>query len=194
MKKSLLQILLILTIVLFLGSIYFYIKIWNGINDNIALGNAAKVEVASSQGDQEHAKDLRLSMAKTGDLRNKIDDFFIPVQEEVNFIELLENSAKDMGIKVVIGSVSSKDGTQTSKGLGILSLSLTIDGTWQKVMQYVALLESLPYKVNINNAEFSRTSDLIINNSVKTESMPAWRAGIQMDISTLNSDYLNLTK
>ena len=99
-----------------------------------------------------------------------------------------------MGIKVVIGSVSSKDGTQTSKGLGILSLSLTIDGTWQKVMQYVALLESLPYKVNINNAEFSRTSDLIINNSVKTESMPAWRAGIQMDISTLNSDYLNLTK
>ena len=103
---------------------------------------------------------LSLEYQKNKENIDKIKSFVLEPEGEVLFIEKIENLAKSKDLISSISSVSiMKDEGLTENNLEYLSLTINVSGSFKNVFEFFGLLESLPFKIVVNNAGFVYKND-----------------------------------
>ncbi len=94
---------------------------------------------------------IKALVAETAPLRKQVQSYSIDKEESVSFIELLEDVGKEVGVAVSVQSVAivERPGVTSFENL---QLTLKATGSWQSVVRFLGLLESLPYEAQIAQA------------------------------------------
>ena len=87
---------------------------------------------------------LRQTVRDTESLRNDLDTFFVKEDDAVSFIERLESLARRSGVAF---EIVAADPNLTVRDKPSLDLTMTVEGSREKITQFSSLLEQLPLRV-----------------------------------------------
>ncbi len=157
MKKSHYYIigLLVTATILTLVGYFFLIKtVW----EKAALISSYRNDITFGDQKKEYAENMVLSFESTQVDIDTLQNLFVKKQGEVEFIEFLEQSAKERGLEIKIDSVSL-DSTKemVSHGMEYLVLRFSVNGTWAHVWNFSEALEVLPYSIDVESLALLRT-------------------------------------
>ena len=112
----------------------------------------------------------------------KIESYYVGADDVVGFINLLEQKAGEQNVAIETEDVSVDAGESLIYG-EILGVSLTVKGDWNNVMQYINLIETLPYNIQTKSVNLT----LKENNEVESEeeieaAVFYWEASITLQV------------
>ena len=147
--------MLLLTLLLNIGAVLVLAFLFSEVkaaNERISsLSN--DIELRSKQeGALRSVKDI---VAETAVVRQELDTYFIEKEGVVAFLELLESVGRSAGTAVTI-QVVEKRPLEGSEALEELHIKLDAVGSWEGVVQFLGLLEYLPYEAGVGQLVISR--------------------------------------
>ncbi|MHB1316892.1 MAG: hypothetical protein ACYCZW_03515 [Minisyncoccota bacterium] len=158
--------ILVTTILVFMGGYYvFFNTMWN----KAKVISEYKNDIIIDNQKRQYADDMIKTFENIKDKREKIDDFFVKKQGEVDFIEYVEKVARDQSLEVEVDAVEvdlSKEAS--SYGMEYLILRFNVKGSWINVWNFSRTLESLPYSIDVSNMILQREN-------VNEKSSPIWK-------------------
>ncbi len=89
----------------------------------------------------------------------KADKMFVNSRDPVDFIQFLENTAFESGVKADI-SLAQNTGEQKSKKSAFMSFNIASTGDFVKILLFCKKLEYGPYLVEIQNIEVKNTGNV----------------------------------
>lgn len=87
--------------------------------------------------------------------RATLASFFLNPDDEVTFIEKIEQLAKTNNLDITTTNVSAKNDSNSS--FQALEFQAVTTGSFNNNLLFIALLENLPYNIRIEGADFSAT-------------------------------------
>lgn len=81
-----------------------------------------------------------------------IDQRFVEKDLVPEFINVLEQKGDASGAQVNLGSINVEPGAP----YGLLKIRMTGSGTWEQMLSFVSVLDSLPYVLRIDNLSFTK--------------------------------------
>lgn len=119
----------------------------------------ASTLLQEAEQDIEKEKTLRaakISLEKNETLIKAIDTYFIPRDGVVPFIEELEKLGKDSGVMLSVGAVSTEVDPKVKDDFKeTLRLRLETTGSWKDTFYFLSLIESLPYRAQVEQIALS---------------------------------------
>jgi len=106
--------------------------------------------------EEEKHNSIKVVAAQTAEQRTRLQHYIVAKEEAVSFIELLEKTGESIGVGVDIASVREVE-IAGSTAFARLSLALTATGAWPRVIQFLGLLELLPYEATITQVVVSKS-------------------------------------
>ena len=156
-NRRLVFVMVVLNIIALACYLFVFIEVKRKNEHVSSLAN--EIEVKSTAESVEHS--AKALVAETASLRSKLQGFVVGSEDAVSFIEMLEVTARDIGAEVTINSVTP--GNLDNPSIESLRLVLKIEGTWSEVIQYLGLLELLPFQSTVEEVTVSllgeRSSD-----------------------------------
>ncbi|MES2087983.1 MAG: hypothetical protein V4467_03245 [Patescibacteria group bacterium] len=124
------------------------------------------------------------SISETIDLRNKIDEYFVAKDGEVNFLNFLQTLGTEEGLSLEVSSVSIDPSPAASGVFELLNLEVQVQGPWSNVSRFLALLELLPYKISMGDVAIRKQSDAELSGNQKksTGTGPQWVGDFKMSL------------
>lgn len=109
---------------------------------------------------EQEMKNLANSINTLTTQTREIDSYFVAPDGDVDFIDQLENTAKVQKLDVQTNSVSIDSPKDlTVKGLQYLVLKLNTKGSWLGTYKFLSIIPNLPYKINLDQADITLSSD-----------------------------------
>ncbi len=165
-KIQMLFFTVVLINALFLGSCFF---LWQKIIVIAGQIDVVEQEVTTQEFQRNNLSQLTLAVEREiRPAQEEISRYFVKGENFIEFIELLESLAEKAQVGVVIRSTDLKNS---------LRLSIDISGSFSNSMYFVALVESLPINLKIENMR--------INGVPEDDS---WQCGIVMSLSGSGSN------
>jgi Tfp pilus assembly protein PilO len=157
------------------------------IGSSVAKAHDIEAQVKGLQDRKEQALVLQASLGDSAALLNKLQTRIVESNGAVTFITAIETAARAAGARVIIDSVDKKAiDPKSPEAVGPdfedLVLRISVQGSWQQVYSFVAMVESLPYKVTIQTTNVKREI-FTTGEASSTESVRIWKG--QMGISVL---------
>ena len=121
-------------------------------NSEASLGELLSGILSEQEGRISLQRAGRLMEDKKDDIQ-RVDNFLVARANPVNFIESLEDLARQTQNKIVIDLDEAK--SQANKHL---VFRLTVDGTQKSALKYSELLEFLPYQISVQELSFQKIS------------------------------------
>jgi len=109
--------------------------------------------IHEQQQSEEKLKSTRRLMVDTETERVKIDALFVSEDDIVGFIEKIESLGRHAGVSLELKSV---DDSKTEDN--VLSLRFTTNGNWESTFYFLALVESLPERIEVDGVNLRNTS------------------------------------
>jgi hypothetical protein len=134
---------LVLVACLALYGLYTLIRL--NIEKTVAFDNQYAERVAA----EEEARALRASVEKIGPEMQRLNTRIVQRIEVVEFIEMIEKRARELGLGIEVES--AQENKHESDQYQYLRLTLRTQGSWKETYLFLSLLESLPYKISLNN-------------------------------------------
>lgn len=119
---------------------------------------------------RQNVADLRSKKEELGNIAKNLgatlEDYellrklFVEAEGSVDFIESIEKTAKSAGLRFEVASVEAED-TEELGALGkdFLVLSINTVGNFKSNMQFIKLLENMPYKVTLSDIMLSKARE-----------------------------------
>ena len=107
-------------------------------------------KIEAMREDRERARDLAVILERRKSDLDRIDKFFVNRERPVAFIEAIERLGAATGNKIAIDVAEARDDGQR------LGFRLTLEGGENNLLRYVRLLETLPYKLEMEETFFQR--------------------------------------
>ena len=150
------QKILVITIVLAMVSLGLYgFLFWQVRSEN----QEASQLLGEAEQDVEKEKTLRaakISLEKNKQFIEKIDTYFVPKDGVVGFIQELETIGKQTGVSLTIGGVTAESDQRTKDDFKeTLRIRLETSGSWEKTFYFLSVLESLPYRAQVEQIALS---------------------------------------
>ena len=147
--------LLILCIAVTMVGYFFVIQnVWN----KAARVSAYKNDIIFGDQKKQYAENMLRSFEIIQPDIDNLKNFFVKKQGEVEFIELVEKTARGEGLEIEINSVSLDSPVSlTTHRMEYLVLRLEVKGTWSSLWNFSKLVEILPYSVDVNSLALVRT-------------------------------------
>lgn len=151
---------LILTIILTIVAIVFYVWIFNNIkNTNKAISTISN-EMNLATKKEMTLRSTKSLVKDTEANRAKIENYFVADDTIVNFIETVESMSDYTGAEVKVLSVNVSDNQIMKNDVSeVLRLNLETKGTWNKVFHFLSLMEKMPFSIDILKADFEVSKD-----------------------------------
>ena len=113
-------------------------------------------DIEANETEEETHSSIKTIAAQTVEQRKALQNYTIAREGAVSFIELLERTGRNIGVDVTIATVRETEiaGSATFEHL---TLALTAAGTWPRIIQFIGLLEFLPYEADITQAVVSKS-------------------------------------
>jgi len=111
--------------------------------------------------------DVKRQLKRLEAERAELGQYFFKEEDIVKHLEQLEDLARHAGIDMTVNSAGAID----RKGKAVFQTGMKIEGTWQEVMYFIELLESLPLRTELTRV-----------NLVGSESGERWTGEVSMDL------------
>lgn len=164
--------LLILLLVLNLAAVGWYGFLFWKIkekNEHISdLTSRIEAEAATEQ----TIREKKALVENTAAFREKLLSFTLGSKEAVSFIEFLERTGTDAGVRATVESVSAREHPRLSS-MEELRLKIKSTGSWPAIVRFLGLMELLPYEADV---------DQIVVSKAEFEGGDAWRADFVLTV------------
>lgn len=146
--NSKLKIILILIVVCNLAAFAGYYFLFQKIKTDTQTASALSDVIDVGQQKNSHLNSLRADVKDTESKRQQLVGLFLSSDEEISFIEQVENLAKSSGLKVKTSNVSSVvvDTSPTK----VFQMETETAGNWSNQMYFIAQVQSLPYSIAVH--------------------------------------------
>jgi Tfp pilus assembly protein PilO len=165
-------ILAVLTLAVASGYFLLFAEIRN-TNRNISR-LAGEADIVAQQ--STTLRTLQSIVEITREDRAGINTFFLTEQEIVDFLEVIEGLREDTGASINVRSIGEGE-TLTNTLTKELHLNVTAEGSWEAVYHFLALLESLPYRIKLQQVQLSDSST--------TTDEPSWSGVFNFSVTQL---------
>jgi Tfp pilus assembly protein PilO len=137
----------------------------------ITLRQIKKVEDLYNNAESGFSKNEKFLAIKSAVEENQdaiifLRSFFVSKDDEVKFIEQIEDAAKNSGIKSEIASIDVKPSTDKTSLKEDVMVKINIEGQWKNMMTFVDKLEKLPFGVSINKINLDTSGKGLWSGSV----------------------------
>jgi len=156
-------LILALAAVIVAGGAYGWIltRVWQLRGDIVETANTADARAE----EEARARSAERLLETTEEERAKLASYFVTEDTVVQFIETLEALGDSADVSITIASVTIEE--DSSEGAApALRVRFTAASSWQNVMYFTALIDALPFLVEIVGADFERSN---------TPSSEAWK-------------------
>ncbi len=184
MKSKLLIIISILGIIF---CIFFAVHVWalSSIGQKYEDNQNISMNLQSDMIKSEQLANFQKSLKKSSEEKNALLALFIKNDDIPNFIQSLETIMKNLKIVGTTKSVAERAVPElTSSGKDELLISFEAEGSYSNLMQFVDILENLPYKSYISTATLIKEDSGAIAKPLKT--IP-WKLDLTLNIVKINN-------
>jgi hypothetical protein len=177
--KKFLILLAVLAVLLLAVFVYVYFDIKNR-NENVYILNS---DLATEIQKQEYMSSMeKLVNDSEGDV-GLMNNSVIKSDGSVVFIENIENLAKDNNLSIKIDSLQYEDNTQaSSSGMTTLKVSASASGGWRDSYNFLTQIESLPFKVKVNNYSLESSNDRMEIAPNKYSNDKVWQSRFDINV------------
>ena len=157
-------------VLLLLGAYGYSFLEMKKTSENAALVSAELNQYLSKKGT---INILKTAVKSTKEERKKIDTYFVEWDDMPDFAKEIESLGKISGTELVITGLGVKDNT--------LLLKISSNGSFKNTLQLVALIENLPFKLEITEAYI----DLVKKNISDNEgggTLLSWKGNFSIEI------------
>lgn len=136
---------------------YYYSFIWNA---------ALKVQekrqaLASEQDSLRFLSETKNQIVEIQKVNDEFDERLINKENPVHFIELVENTARRLGVEMVIQNVSTEEGV-VNKAADVsydyITMTVRVSGSLEKVRAFLERFQNIPHKIDIEFLRISKQS------------------------------------
>lgn len=178
-KKIIIGLSLISTALFVL--IYFVYLDIKAKNEKISL---VEQELASKNNRYDYLVSMQKLVQDIEPDIKKIDESIISKSADVDFIENLEALARSRDLTIQIFSLNLvADSKLSSSTVSTLKIKAKAEGSWASVYTFLSELESLPFKVKINQFSIISNDNLALSRAGSLTQEQKWQA--TFDISVL---------
>ena len=172
--KSFKVILAVLTLLVF-GMIFVHYFLYR----NIKLMNESASILSSQVSLQSEREGYLISTQRAiQNLEPELDKINIISKDgDVDFIEGLESLARQNNLSINIDSLVREE-NKNSGPVSTLKISLTTKGSWTSTYKFLLAIESLPYKVKINEYSFANE----LSGDTKPLAGNSWQSKFKFDV------------
>lgn len=119
----------------------------------VVLAEKKEIEELYLSTESGSAKEEKISIIKNiaetnKDLIQMLENYFIQKDDEIEFIEQIEKTAKNSGIKFEIISIDIKANQPVSFKEDVL-VKMRLEGSWLGAMSFINGLEKMPFGVSV---------------------------------------------
>lgn len=119
----------------------------------LVYGEIDKIENYYNNSESSSGREARVRAIKSASEKyeKEIDflrKFFIQEGDEVRFIEQIENSAKDSGIKFELVSLNVREGDNKSIKEDVL-VRMAIEGSWQQIISFIESIQRMEFGLSV---------------------------------------------
>lgn len=153
MKKNNTNLILIISILLFLGvlggTVYFFKIIKNKNRHISATVNTLENKIK----EKENIDVLEKKMAELGDTHKRIGSYLVDTTRIDTFVEYLEKLGTDHNVILLVKSVEVPKGEKNK-----LTVSIDLKGSFSDVTNIIDLLENAPYNIVLNSLSLNKVT------------------------------------
>jgi len=183
MKKNKTILILIFSIIVtifIIGILVFFLKIIKNKNQHISV---VLTTLEEKMKEKENAQIFTEKITEIKLLQDSIDSYFLDTDKVDIFVDYLEEIGLKLGSQVSVKSIEI-----ISKTENIVSVELSISGTFQKVMTTINYVENIPYQVNITKIYLNKDVNPITQENIENTKQdkiiktPIWQADVSFNI------------
>ena len=109
------------------------------------------LELLSEKQKQENIDTVRITVKNTTAERAKLKDYFVTQTEVILFIDKVESLGAESNTNITLNDLKEIDE-------GKLVFSITATGAFDSLMHLLALIENIPYNIEIKQVSFRKVS------------------------------------
>ncbi|HZS43188.1 MAG TPA: hypothetical protein VFA52_03155 [Candidatus Paceibacterota bacterium] len=144
-------------LVLLMAAAYYYF--FNNLKKYVQQSSALANDVASLQAEDQNLDSLRSTFSNASGDESKINSYFVQSDGAVDFINTIERLAAFAHLDGKTESVSTMEMNPSSANYELLHLTFHSSGSWQNTFYFLAMLETLPFNIRINQVNLHSTGD-----------------------------------
>lgn len=180
-------LVLAIAVTLLVAARYVYMK-WQ-VNVSVTKAVVARGLVLAAQDSKSREQDIIRLYESTADKRARFKDWFIPSNETVQFIEIMESIGPKSGTELTLTSIAADPLDKAKVGtFGTASAHVDAVGSWAGVFKALKLAETLPYKVYVNNIRLDTsglTAAVVTPSKTKTKAPVSRKWRISFDVNAV---------
>lgn len=177
---------LIITNLLLVGA---FVGVYYLLDNRAAAASELTGRIESIRNDNQRQQSIGALVDNTADARQALDNYFVQPNASAQFITKIEQIADDTRVDLQIGNVSiesfaqaeaSGDSSSENPLFEDLVLELQANGSWERIVHFVRVLELLPERTSIEGVSFEQSGQPGPN-----ESTPLWSVNLTINVAKL---------
>jgi hypothetical protein len=177
---------LIITNLLLVGA---FVGVYYLLDNRAAAASELTGRIESIRNDNQRQQSIGALVDNTADARQALDNYFVQPNASAQFITKIEQIADDTRVDLQIGNVSiesfaqaeaSGDSSNENSPFEDLVLELQANGSWERIVHFVRVLELLPERTSIEGVSFEQSGQPGPN-----ESTPLWSVNLTINVAKL---------
>lgn len=179
-KTTLIFIISTIITLLVVGIIVFSFRIIKIKNENTSTMTLA---LQTKKKEKDNALLFAAKITEIDALLTSMDSRFIDSDKIDTFVSYLEEIGPTLGSEITVKSVEVPEKVKNT-----IIFSLMITGSFNDVVKTIALIENIPYQININQVFLNKNLDPQKTENTKESvlEIPTWQADISFSILSLN--------
>lgn len=163
-SKKTKKILFIWTIVTIAIASVFAFMLWTILaSDKVYISKSLEIKEEIKKADSFLF--IKKDVETNKDSINKIYDYIIKPEEVVNFMQKIEDLAKNNSLKSEVKSVSFEAIADTTlSNLESMKIQVSVSGDWKNVAYFLELLENYPASLNIKKVSLNNNAHVLVKN------------------------------
>ncbi len=152
----------IILLIVALGGMGAWYVLYGKIVGEATIISQALAKQQESQSMQQQDQSLASFLSTASSTAATLLSRIVPANDSVSFISMIEALAKRVPVGLQVQNVSISSAATISAeaptaNFDTLTLSLSAQGSWNQVYTFISMLETLPYKVRLNNIVLSQS-------------------------------------
>jgi hypothetical protein len=187
MKKNNTILILILSIIATIISILVFIFFLKIIENKNQHASVVLTTLQDKMTQKENSKINASKITETKLIEDTINSYFVDPDRIDTFVSYLEGIGSSFSSIVSVESIEIPQKTKN-----IISVKLSITGTFEEIMKTIAFLENIPYQVNITQIYLNKNANQVSSDNIKAPTqtkipkVTIWQANISFNILSLN--------
>jgi hypothetical protein len=173
---------LILALLLNIVAISLYVYLFVDIVNTQKEITISFDEIERHELDRVKLESVRNIIRDTEHDRAIVESYFVRTDGMVAFISNLESLASEAGVNMEINSINENNDYESLQTIGYINIMIVADGLWDNVYRFIAMVENLPLKLDIKEAQIEAKGGI----QGPSEGPRRWEASLSVEVGKIN--------